>query len=334
MFPEFTYPWSLLLLAALPALSWRYWRHSRGAWQFSDARLLPRLSSMRARLAWWGGLALRVGGLSLAIVALAGPRWARENRIETEGIAIAMVVDVSASMNTEDFEWENGKMSRLVGVKKLFRLFVEGGKGPDGVKLKGRPNDLVALVAFGTYPEPVCALTLEHGALLKMMEALEPRSADDARTNPGDALAWALEVLEKAPTKRKVIVFLTDGEANVKDKLMPLETGHLAANLSVPIYAIDASPAMPESEAAAKEAERARAKMQALAAMTQGSYFRAQDGRGLLQAYESIDKLERERIMSFQYRRYYEAFHWFALAALIFALTLIALEATIWRRTP
>ena len=55
---------------------------------------------------------------------------------------------------------------------------------------------------------------------------------------------------------------------------------------------------------------------------------------GLLQAYESIDRLERERIESFQYRRYSEAFHWFALASLGCLLTWTALEATVWRRIP
>ena len=81
-------------------------------------------------------------------------------------------------------------------------------------------------------------------------------------------------------------------------------------------------------------AKRAKELMQTLARMTDGSYFRAQDGQGLLQAYENIDRLERERILSFQYRRYYEGYHWFALGALLCMMLLIALEATIWRRVP
>ena len=65
-----------------------------------------------------------------------------------------------------------------------------------------------------------------------------------------------------------------------------------------------------------------------------GDVIRAQDGQGLLRAYESIDKLERERILSFQYRRYHEAYVWFALAALACLVILVALEATLWRRVP
>jgi Ca-activated chloride channel family protein len=335
MIPVLTYPWALLLLLFLPGLVWRYVRQSRGAWRFSDRRLVPGRISVRARMAWWGGLLLRLIGLSLAIVALAGPRWVDEkDRIPTEGISIAMIVDVSASMGEQDFAWEDTRITRLSGVKKLFRLFVAGGKSPDGIELKGRPHDLIALVAFATHPETACPLTLDHRALLEILELQQPRmGADEGTTNPGDAIAWALHVLQQAPTKRRVLVFLTDGESNVVDKLKPRQAAQLAANLSIPIYAIDASPE-PKNTQEAEEAKRARTMMQTLVRMTDGTCFRAQDGRGLLQAYESIDRLERERILSFQYRRYQEGYRWFALAALICCLTLIALEATIWRKVP
>ncbi|MBI3821599.1 MAG: VWA domain-containing protein [Planctomycetes bacterium] len=335
MIPHFTYPWTLLLLLLLPPLAWRYVGRSRGAWRFSDQRLLPALTSTRARLAWWGGLSLRLLTLTLLIVALAGPRWEDPSPIPTEGISIVMIVDVSTSMGTPDFAWENKKLTRLVGVKKVFRLFVAGGKGPDDIELKGRPHDAIALVAFGTHPETSCPLTLEHDALLKMMEKLEP--LDDpskGTTNPGDAIAWALNVLQQAPTRRKVIVFLTDGEANVKKVLTWKQAGHLAALSSVPIYAVDASPAEPKTKEEIEEAKNAMEMLQTLAKMTQGSYFRAQDGRALLAAYENIDRIERERILSHRYRRYLEAFHWFALAALGCGLALIGLEATVWRRAP
>jgi Ca-activated chloride channel family protein len=335
MIPHFTYPWALLLLPVVPLLAWRFHRQSRGAWQFSDSRLLPDVVSVRSSLARWGGLSVRVAALLLEIIALSGPRWELHQPIPTEGISIVMVVDVSVSMGQEDFDYQGKKVTRLVGVKELFRLFVAGGKGPDDVELKGRPHDLIGLVAFGTHPETACPLTLEHAALLKIMEKLEPRTAaEEGTTNPGDAIAWALHVLQQAPTKRKVLVFLTDGESNVEKTLKPKQAAQLAANLSIPIYAIDASPANPQGKEEIDEARRAKEMMEAIAKMTQGAYFRAQDGRALLEAYERIDRVERERIMSFQYRRYYEGFHWFALAALGCLLALIALESTWWRRVP
>jgi Ca-activated chloride channel homolog len=334
MIPHFTYPWALLLLLLAPLLAWRYAQSSRGAWRFPDLRLLPMMRSRRARLATWGGLVLRVGILSLAIIALSGPRWPNEDRIPTEGISIAMVVDVSVSMGEEDFAWQGKNMQRLSGVKQVFRLFVAGGDTPDGASLPGRPNDLIALVTFATHPETACPLTLDHTPLLKIVDDQAPRiAATEGTTNPGDAIAWALHVLQKAPTKRRVVVFLTDGEANVPEKLKPRQAAQLAANLSIPIYTIDASPE-PRNKEEADEVKRAREMMQTIARMTEGDYFRAQDGRGLAKAYESIDRVERERILSFQYRRFHEGFAWFALAALACCLALAILETTVWRRVP
>jgi hypothetical protein len=129
-------------------------------------------------------------------------------------------------------------------------------------------------------------------------------------------------------------VFLTDGESNVPGKLKARPAAQLAANLAIPIYAIDASPAEAKDKEEADEARRAKDTLESLARMTDGAYFRAADGRGLSQAYEKIDRLERDKILSFQYRRYYEGFHWFALASFVVWLTLIALEATYWRRVP
>ena len=335
MIPQLTYPWAFLFLLAMPILVWRFVHRSRGAWQFSDSRLLPSLTTPRARLARWGSLSLRILGLTLASVALSGPRWADETtRIPTDGISIAMVVDVSVSMGEEDFDWQNKKISRLLGVKELFRLFVAGGSAVEENDLPGRPNDLIALVTFATHPETACPLTLDHKALLEILHWQEPRvGASEGTTNPGDAIAWALSMLQQAPTKRKVLVFLTDGESNVPKKLTPRQAAQLAANLSIPIYAIDASPT-PKNKEEEEEVNKARATMQTISTMTEGKYFRAQDGPGLLEAYKDIDRMERDRILSFQYRRYHEGYLAFALAALACFVVLIALEATWWRTIP
>ncbi len=127
-------------------------------------------------------------------------------------------------------------------------------------------------------------------------------------------LATLMAIFLAVRKQSKVTQALTPEERALNDKVFERSSQKMEANVA---------------EALAEKARDPR-----LATMTQGSYFRAQDGRGLLQAYESIDKLERERILSFQYTRYYEAFHWFALAALVCWLTLIALEATIWRKVP
>lgn len=327
--PSFAHPWGLLFLPLIPPVLW-WWRRSRATLRFSDLRPAARLPRGRARLAQLGGLTLRGLGLAALVIAASGPRWPDPGaRVETEGIALAMVVDVSASMAERDFLDDDVPVSRLEAVKKVFRRFV----APDA-DLSGRPNDLIMLVVFAARPETACPLTLDHQALVTILDAQEARTLNitEATSNPGDAIAWALVALRQAPTRRKVIVFLTDGESNVPaPALTPRQAAQLAGNLGIPIYALDAAPADtdPKSDAA-----KARQTLEDVAKISQGKYFRAADSQALRTAAEDIDRVERDRLPTPEFRRYYEGFTWFAVAALVCWLAVVALEATIWRRVP
>lgn len=272
---------------------------------------------------------LRGVGLTALVLALAGARWPdRGSRLTTEGIALAMVLDRSKSMDTPDFQWDGTLITRLEGVKKVFRLFVEGGSAPDGTHLPGRPQDLISLVVYATYPETACPLTLDHQALLKIADGVQS-PALDAQSNPGDALAWALIALNKAPVKRKVIVLLTDGESNVTTAAaLPRQAAQLAGNLKIPIYAIDANPENSD------EAQRERKTLEELAEISQGRCFHAASGEELAAVCAQIDQLERSRIEGFEYSKYYDGFAWLGLIALSCWMGMVCLESTRWRKLP
>lgn len=331
--PTFAFPGCLLLLLTVPPLLYFWWRRGRAALRYSDTRLLSGLPTGRARRAQRWGLNFRAAGLVFLILALAGPRWPDlGTRIPTEGIAIAIVLDVSASMNERDVDWQGEPLTRLEAVKRVFRLFVAGGEAPGSVNLAARPNDLIGLVVFATRPETACPLTLDHAALLKILDAEEARTvATEATTNPGDAIAWSLVALEKAPALRKVIVFLTDGESNVPaPALTPRQAAQLAGNLEIPIYAIGAGGEVNDKEAGA----RARASLEDVARITKGRHFLAADGAALAAACAEIDKLERTPIEGVHYRRYHEGYLWCAVLALVSWLVILGLESTRWRRIP
>src|SRR6516225_3542569 len=111
--PRFSQPWLLLVAALMPFLMWRWLRGYRGAFRYPDIALLAHLPVGRCRIARWGGMGLRAAGLLVLIVALAGPRWPDlRTRVVTEGIAIAMVVDVSGSMAESDFTWKEERITR------------------------------------------------------------------------------------------------------------------------------------------------------------------------------------------------------------------------------
>jgi Ca-activated chloride channel family protein len=198
---------------------------------------------------------------------------------------------------------------------------------------------LISLLTFATLPEDSCPLTLSHSALLQVLARAEPRTLPtESQTNIGDAIAWGLQRLESAGSRRKVLILLTDGEHNVPPPaLKPRQAAQIAARLRVPIYTIDAggesASEAPERDRAADRANAERA-LQAVAKMTGGQYFRAYDSQALLGVCRDIDRLERQPIQSFQYRRYYEGYPWFGLASLVFLAGVRVLEMTLWQRVP
>ena len=74
--------------------------------------------------------------------------------------------------------------------------------------------------------------------------------------------------------------------------------------------------------------------MEAIAQITGGRHFKVQDADSLLEVCGEIDRLEAQEIQSFQYRRYYEGFTWFAGASLALLALTGVLELTIWRKVP
>ena len=265
---------------------WRLLVGKRTALRFPVGRFLSSLPAGRARAARWGGPLLRTLAFVLLAVALAGPRTPDlHTRIDAEGVAVVMLVDVSGSMATRDFDWHGDSISRLDAVKRVFRLFITG----DADIFRGRPTDAIGLVVFATRPLTVCPLTLSHSVLLRMLDDEKPRSVPgESETNISDAVALGLQRLQGAGSRRKVLVLLTDGEHNVpnpRSDWTPRQAAQIAASLDVPIYTIDAGGVGGASEEGEDSSplvrERAVETLQDMAKITHGQYYRAGDTAGL-----------------------------------------------------
>jgi Ca-activated chloride channel homolog len=341
---DFAEPAWLWLLLGVPLLAWWWLRRQRGALRYPDTGWLTALPGGRGRWVPWFGAGFRATALVLLVVALAGPRWPDlRTRIKTEGIAIAMLVDVSGSMAEPDFDWQDEPISRLDAVKKVFRLFVEGGLGPDGERLEGRQDDQIALVTFATRPDRPYPLTLSHSVLLRLLDDEKPRSlTGEMETNISDAVVEGLVRLHSAgPSRRKVMVLLSDGEHNVsptRSGWSPRQAAQVAASLGVPIYTIDAGGEGGGGLEGNADSEATRAAgrqtLRDIADIAHGRSFQAKDTHELLAVCHEIDRLERQEIQSFQYRRYHEAYPWFGLAAFVLLVGIRSLELTVWHRVP
>jgi Ca-activated chloride channel family protein len=349
---QFASPAYLLLLLLLPPVLWLHLRQRGRAVPHPSLALFAGLAVGRSRLARFGGLVLRLLALAMLAVALAGPRWPDlRTRLDTEGIAIVMVLDASGSMDTRDFDWNGETISRFEAVRRVFELFVAGStpgeRLPDGSpgRLEGRPGDLVGLVTFGTRPEVTCPPTLSHATLLRLLRDEQPRiQTGESETNISDAVVLGLARLRAAGPRRKALILLTDGEHNqttTRSEWSPEQTARLAADLPdrIPIYAIDAGrevPAEGDTPGSSGAETRARAveTLTRMAAVSGGRYFEARDTPALLRACREIDQKERTPIASFQYRRYHEAYPWCALASFVLFVLALALERTLWRQLP
>jgi Ca-activated chloride channel family protein len=334
---EFANPEFLWFALVVPPLVWWWLRQRRNALRYPTVGVLAGLPTGRARFTRRMGAALRGLALLLVVVAVAGPRRPDlRTRLETEGVAIVMVLDVSASMNDNDFAWDGEEITRLEAAKRAFTLFVQGGEADRGVKFEGRPTDLIGFVAFASWPEKVCAPTMSHAVVLDLLRRQTIANSGEAYTFMSDGLVAALVRLKSAPPKRKVLVLLSDGEytpgqSNTHAGYTPEDVARSAAELDVHIYAIDAD-RRPENTTTTRKLSVDT--MRNLARTTGGDYFTADDTAGLLKAYQAIDKLERDDIDTWHYRRYHEAYPWFAAAAFGVLILAAALESTIWRRLP
>jgi Ca-activated chloride channel family protein len=342
---RFANPEFLLLAPLAVAVAWWWARRPRPALRFSDTSLFAGPRGGRAWRAVWGGTVLRGLACLALVLACAGPRTPDERtRLPADALAIMMIIDVSGSMDTK-VSWAAGQepVTRLEAARRALKLFLVGGETPDGAKFEGRPSDQVGLVKLAAVPYTVCPLTLNHSVLLTVADELKPEDASLlAGTNVGDALAEAIIRLDATHgLKTKLVILLSDGQ-HIQSKegkdamLRPREAAQLAANLGYKVFTIDAGgdPAALPDPAERAEREEGRRTLQDIAAMTGGRAFEATDGNGMLAAYHEIDSLERVKIETYQYRRYFEYYWWCALAALVFLLSAHVLERTRWRTVP
>ena len=333
----------LFLLAALLGLL-VFWLAARSASALGYSSLwipdqAPR--SIRARLAKLPAVLLTLAVAMLAI-ALAGPRTPNaETKVSREGISIVMVVDRSGSMQARDLVKEDMSVDRLTVVKDVFRQFVLGG-GRSG---RGRPDDMIGLVAFARYADSLCPLTLDHGNLASIVEDLQivNRRAEDG-TAIGEGLALAIERLHRNPAKSKAAILLTDGVNNTGD-IEPLQAADLAADHGIKVYCIGAGtdglapvpvidPFTGRHVLRAARVEIDEETLRTIAEKTGGRYFRATDREALAQVYGEIDRMERTKITEMRYLQYTEHYASFVLAALgLIGVSSIA-SGSVLRRLP
>ncbi len=319
---SFAHPEALLLLLLLPiAALWKRGRSPmRRAIPFSRTAVLA--AGPRPRIAWVRLLPwLRTVAIVGFIVAIAQPRsGARAENVASEGIDIALAVDISSSMLAEDFQPQN----RIEVAKEKVKRFV-----------MGRTSDRVGLVAFSGEALTQVPLTTDYPVVLAAIDNLQVGQLEDG-TAIGTAIATAANRLRTAPGRSRVMVVLTDGENN-RGAIDPRTAAEAAGAFGIRIYTIgvgsEGLAAVPVGRGLFglryenRPVKIDEALLTEISAATGGRYFRARDAQALESIYQQIDALERSVVQARSFIRYTERFRWpllIGVGALLLELLLLA----------
>jgi Ca-activated chloride channel homolog len=272
--------------------------------------------------------ALRLLGLSLAILAMTrpqAPRDVREIRLRSRNIMLAL--DISSSMKAGDFQPGN----RLAVARRVLTEFIQG-----------RHGDLVGLVLFAGRAFLQAPLTPDLQLLQTTLKRVDIGMLPDG-TAIGTALALSLNQLKNLPVKASTIVLITDG-ANNTGNPTPLVAAEAARSLGVRIQTVGLSTRDTSSVAlngvwkvgstTPRLTGRDEAALQRMAERTGGRYYRATDPEALQGIMSQIDKLERSDVHVGEIRDFRELYPYFLIPALLLLTLELTLRSTWLRSLP
>ena len=305
---RFAHPYLLLLMLLIPALLWWRTRRRGPAVNFPDGALLKKLPVSLAVRLQPVLTAFYVLGLACLIVAIARPqRGLQESRVNTEGVDIVLLLDLSTSMETPDFARGGQRQTRIDSAKQVISEFISK-----------RKDDRIGMVGFAALPYSIAPLTLDHSWLVQRMAGLRTGMLEDG-TAIGDGIASAVNRLRDSKAKSRIVILLTDG-INNRGELTPENAAQAAAALGIKVYTIGIGGGLPVQRGfftmPAQEIDENTLKR--IAERSKAEFFRARDLKTLEEVYDRIDKLEKTEIEMQQFTRFEEKAGGWLIAALIF----------------
>ncbi len=287
---QFAWPWAFLLLP-LPYLIYRLFPKAE---QLEDSALwVPSLQPFA--IAKTGSAAPPKKRWQLFIVILcwvllitssARPQWLGQPvELPISGRDLMLAVDLSGSMQVEDFEIAGDNVDRLTALKAVATTFIER-----------RQGDRLGLILFGDKPYIQVPLTFDHVTVVQLLDEAVIGLAGKA-TAIGDAIGLAIKRLKKQPDNQKVLILLTDG-ANTAGAITPEKAADLAKQVGLKIYTIGIGSDSLEvgsfifKRTVNPSADLDETMLKYLAQTTGGQYFRAHDTKELVQIYRQLDDME------------------------------------------
>jgi len=268
-------------------------------------RLLPEIILMLA--------------MALILMALARPQMTNE-KVEqlTEGIDIMLGLDISQSMQIEDF-----LPNRLEAAKNVAREFITG-----------RLQDRIGIVVFSGDAFSLAPLTTDYDLLKSYLNEISFEMIENRGTAIGSALAVVTNRMGESEAKSKVCILLSDGD-NTAGNIDPITAAELASAYGIKIYTIVVGkeglvpygkdffgrPNMIENTVD-------ESTMRKIAEIGGGEFFRATDNKALSQVFARIDQFEKAEIKETRYKDTSDYYFVYLQWALLLFLVWMLLKST------
>lgn len=222
----------------------------------------------------------------LLILAAMRPLWLGDFiELPVSGRDMLMAVDLSGSMQEEDFVINDQRVDRLTATKYVAGDFIDR-----------RVGDRIGLILFGDRAYLQAPLTLDRETVKTLLYESVIGLAGRA-TAIGDAIGLAVKRLRERENSNRILILLTDG-ANSAGEVEPIEAAKLAASEGIKIHTIGvgADEMLVQflfgTRKVNPSADLDEKALQAIADVTGGKYFRARDTEQLDQIYQMLDELE------------------------------------------
>ena len=326
----FEYP-ALLWLLAVPVLMAAHYIYMERAGRRPHMRVstaVPWLAGGPSLMSFIRHIpmVLRLFALVMIVIALARPRSSEElSKIDTEGIDIALAMDVSTSMLARDLTPDRISASKDIAIEFISQ----------------RPSDRMGIVVFAGESFTQCPLTTDRATLINLMKEVQTGVIEDG-TAIGNGLATAVARLKDSDAKSRVVILLTDG-VNNSGEVSPQMAAEIAKTYGIRVYTIGVGkegeapyPVMTPwgVQVQNMKVEIDEALLKEIAESTGGRYFRATDNTKLAEIYGEINKMEKARTTVDSFPVYEELFGRYLVWALLAIMMGMLINWFVIRRLP
>ena len=307
--------------AAIVAAIWVLIRRRRFL-SFSAVRFLQQLPH-RASILRRTPAVLVLGAIALIVVALADPVLPySEAKIQSQGLDIVLVVDLSSSMmevmgvyteGVPAVTAANGKQpTRLEVTKNALKDFISR-----------RRDDRIGLVVFSDNAYVVSPLTFDYEYLRAYIDGIDDQLLRmEGMTAIGEGMHLGNVLLARQSergVRNKVMVILTDGEHNIGRDPIEVLGDVDAAGVRAHLIGVDLEKVIRGRPAVVKLIDTVR--------HYGGQYFQANSARQLLAANAALERLEEGRLVGRRFESNVPIFMWFAIPATVLIVAACALRA-------